>query len=105
MMRSVNLSAILDAHKTSKEFIANTIFPEMPERGRLRKVERIIRGEQSLNADELLTLAAALLVTPNDLYLPKYIDPLKQIKTLRVVELAKQRADEIRNAKTQNDEN
>ena len=105
MMRSVNLSAILDAHKLTKEQTAELLFPEMPERGRIRKVERVIRGEQSLNADELLTLAAALLVTPNDLYLPKYIDPLKQIKTLRVVELAKQRADEIRNAKTQNDEN
>lgn len=96
MMKSVSLSAIMAAHNLSKEKASEILFPEMTEVGRTRKVERIMREEQILNADELLTLAASLLVTPDDLYLPEFIDPVKQNKTINVVSKLKEKLQQQR---------
>ena len=105
MKQTTSLSAIMAAHNLTKEQTAKILFPEMTEVGRTRKVERLMRGEQTLNADELITLAAYLLVTPNDLYLPNFIEPVKQIKTIRVLEIAKQKLDKLKNEKPKDDDN
>ena len=102
-MKTIDLSRLMIAHELTKEQISVILFPKMDAVGRKRKVARLIRGEQALNADELITLAAALLVTPNDLYLAKYIDPLKQIKTYRVLEVTRQALEKAKNEKTQNE--
>ena len=102
MMKSVSLSAIMTAHNLSKERAAEILFPEMTQTGRTRKVERLMRGEQILNADELLTLAASLLVTPDDLYLPEFIEPVKQNKTINVVSKLKEKLQQRKNEQDAN---
>lgn len=80
---TVNLKAIMLKYRIDKAKIAKWLFSEMtPEAGQ-RKVDRIARGGQTLNADELLVLSAYLVETPNDLYDADLITSVKEAKMKR----------------------
>lgn len=105
-MKTIDLREIMLAHRKSKKEIATILYRDMNEAG-VRKVERLMRGEQTLNADELLTLAAALLVTPDDLYLREYYEPVKVNKVqhqLNFLREQTQRRNNL-NAKIENESN
>ena len=80
---TVNLKAIMLKYRIDKSKVAQWLFSEMPPEAGQRKVDRIARGEQTLNADELLVLSAYLVETPNDLYDADLITAVKEAKMKR----------------------
>lgn len=80
---TVNLKAIMLKYRIDKAQVAAWLFSEMTSEAGQRKVERIARGEQTLNVDELIILAAHLVETPNDLYDEAFITAIKQAKMKR----------------------
>ena len=79
-MNTINLEALMKQYRLDKKEVAEWLYPQMDPTARTRKVERLMRGEQTLNCDELITLSVYLVVTPNDLYLTSVINPLVRAK-------------------------
>ena len=79
-MNTINLEALMKQYRLNKKEVAEWLYPQMDPTARTRKVERLMRGEQTLNCDELITLSVYLVVTPNDLYLTSVINPLVTAK-------------------------
>lgn len=98
---TVNLKAIMLKYRINKEQVAAWLFSEMAPGAGQRKVERIARGEQTINADELILLAAHLVETPNDLYDEAIITSIKGAKMKRQA-LAIEQALENKRVLTQN---